>query len=440
MIQRVRGFNDVFPPLSDRISRLESAARRILARYGYQEIRLPTIEPTELFWKSTGESSDIVEKEMFVLQARKDDETGGEAKASFAMRPEGTPGVVRAYIESGLNKTKPRQRYFYIGSMFRHDRPQKGRFREFTQIGIECFGIGAPQVDAEVILALRDIFLEAGIRPDNLKLLLNTIGHIEGPDSPLHCRLKYRADLAHYLISIKETLCSDCQRRITANPLRALDCKRDGERLRQHAPRLHPCEDCRAHFEEVKSLLAASSIAFEYDPFLVRGLDYYSRTVFEFKIAGIGSQDTIGAGGRYDGLILQMGGNPTPAVGWAMGVERTLLALENEAEAPPRPVIYIATQSKSPRLIAEAFELAHRLRHSQGFENVSISGVVGDRQLKDQLKEASHLNARFSIIIGEDEIKAKTYVVKDMRSQTQEHLPKDEFPSLLKHKVEGMIQ
>ncbi|HOX22947.1 MAG TPA: histidine--tRNA ligase, partial [Elusimicrobiales bacterium] len=325
MAQTIRGFRDILEPDAAAFSELENLCRRIFRLYGYSEIRLPTVEQRELFVKSTGDTTDIVEKEMYAFA-----DAGGRL---LALRPEGTPGVVRAYMENGLPATDQRRKLFYIGSMFRAERPQAGRYREFEQIGAEYIGNPDPSADAETILLLAELLKAAGIR--EMKLELNSIGCPQ-------CRPAHRQALLDYLKDHLEELCENCKKRLERNPLRALDCKADGPKLVAQAPAMKYCPDCDAHFAQVRRHLDNAGQAYNINPNLVRGLDYYSRTVFEFRAGGIGSQDAIAAGGRYDSLIKSMGGPDVAAVGWALGADRVLVgAYQDDTGAYNAGAVYL---------------------------------------------------------------------------------------------------
>lgn len=423
-VQSLRGFKDTLPPDSERASALESLCRRVLGRYGFREIRLPTLELQELFIKSTGETTDIVEKEMFRLE-----DAGGRR---LALRPEGTPGVVRAYLEHGLASKGGACKLFYAGPMFRAERPQAGRLREFVQVGVECLGNPHPAADAEAILAARAVFDEAGLA-DKTALRLNNLGCEDEPS----CRPKHREALREFLRSREVGLCENCRRRIARNPLRALDCKGCGPSLAREAPRLSPCAACAVHVGEVARILLANGSPHTYpDPGLVRGLDYYTRTVFEFSSAlGTGSQDALAGGGRYDGLVASMGGPKTPAVGWALGLERVLMAAaaaSSGARTPPglRPVdVFVALQGREPGAVLAAAGALESLRRA-GFH---AGGSLFALSLKAQMREAGREQAPFVAIIGDEELKRTppACMLKDMRAGTQSEVALDRLADAL---------
>jgi histidyl-tRNA synthetase len=395
-LHSLRGFRDLLPPESSLFTRIEAAAREIFALYGYQEIRVPTIESKELFVKSTGDTTDIVEKEMYAFT----DQGGREV----AVRPEGTPGVVRAYIEQNLSQTGRNGKYYYMGNMFRAERPQAGRFREFTQIGAECIGNPSPFADAESIAMLVKLLEKAGVH--GLSAEVNSLGCAE-------CRRKYRETLLNYLRANSASLCEACRNRIERNPLRALDCKIDGPGLVEKAPRLVLCAPCSEHFSRTQELLKISGVEFKVNLNLVRGLDYYTRTVFEVKTSSLGSQDAVAGGGRYDDLVKSMGGPQAPAIGWAMGVDRVAALLKDEARAED-PAAFVIAASDGAR--NAAFRLLGELREagvSADFSNFELS-------LKSQMRSADKSGAAVALILGEDEIKNATCAVKLLKEKADQ--------------------
>ncbi len=413
--QPVRGFRDILPPESRRYAALEALARKTLARYGFSEVRLPVVEEAGLFVKSTGETSDIVEKEMFTVHCQGHDE--------FALRPEGTPGVVRAWLNKGLRQQGAVSKLYYMGPMFRAERPQKGRYREFGQFGVETLGNPHPAADVEAILALKALFDALGLG-SKVRLRLNNLGC----DADPVCRPAYRTRLKEFLTARADTLCETCRRRLERNPLRVLDCRGDGPRLAAEAPRLEPCAPCREHVAAVSTLLAVNNLPHTHpDPTLVRGLDYYTRTVFEFSAEGLGSQDAVAGGGRYDGLVAQMGGPDTPAVGWGLGVERLLMAAEAAdptlaalGAAAETTQVYVAVQSTEGRAVAEGTRLVEGLRRF----GLAADGGLFAASLKAQLKEAGRRGARLCVIVGEAELAKMppACVLKDMTTGAQEEV------------------
>ncbi len=398
MIQTIRGFRDIIPPLSNAYTDFETLARDILGLYSYKELRLPTLEMKELFVKSTGETTDIVEKEMYAFS-----DSGGR---NLALRPEGTPGAVRAYIENSMHQSGSHVKLFYIGNMFRAERPQAGRFREFEQLGAEYIGNPHPCADAESIAMMLKIMEKTGIKDYTAEI--NSIGCSS-------CRELFRNELLNYLNANKARLCENCLRRMERNPLRCLDCKADGPFLSENAPRQKLCDKCTAHFESVQKMLSDANLPFKVNRSLVRGLDYYTGTVFEIKSGLLGSQDALGAGGRYDTLIKSMGGPDVPAVGWAIGVDRTIqAALSNSAERGQTPPLafVISLDESSHRT---AFKTLADLRNA----GIKADGGFFGQSMKSQMRSAGKASAKYAIIIGENEIKTSSCALKDLAGGTQ---------------------
>ena len=401
-ITRIKGFADMFPPESDQFTRMENIARDVFGRYGFVELRTPLLEFTELFHRSIGEETDVVQKEMYTFPDRKG--------RSLTLRPEATAGVMRAYIESGLANREPVSRLFTTGPMFRYERPQKGRMRQFHQINCECLGSHSPLADAELVgMLLR--FLEAlGLR--DLTLKINSLGCS-------NCRPKFKEALLAYLNGVdRAALCADCARRVETNPLRVLDCKQPGCRaITDNAPRLldFNCPECRAHFDTVISLLDGQGIAYELDHRLVRGLDYYCRTTFEVVSGSIGAQAAVAGGGRYDGLIKSLGGPDAPGVGFACGMER--LALMLGETAGKRPDFYLVAMDAQCR--EQGWQLAQNLRGAGlcGEMNFSEGGF------KSLMRQAGKSGARYCLILGPDEAAGQTVVVKNLESGEQCTVP-----------------
>jgi histidyl-tRNA synthetase len=414
-LQAIRGMNDLLADQLPYWQRVEAAARELFADYGYREMRVPVVERAELFQRSIGEHTDIVEKEMYSFEDR-----GGER---LSLRPEATAGLVRAAIEHGLLHNQ-KQRLWTAGPMFRHERPQQGRYRQFHQIDCEAFGYPGPDIDAEVIQVSARLWRKLGIQ--DLSLSVNSLGT---PES----RLRYRARLVEYLSERRDELDADSQRRLAANPLRILDSKNPAQRaLIEGAPRLvdHLDEDSRRHFERFLELLAASGINAEVDPRLVRGLDYYTRTVFEWRTTSLGSQDAVCSGGRYDGLVELLGGEPTPAVGWALGIERVvgLMQASGPAVAETAPAIYLVLSGARAELAGLA--LAERLRDA-----LPGAGVLANMEgggIKSQMKRADRSGARVAVIVGEDEAARSVAAVKWLRDgHAQQEWPWEELPRRL---------
>jgi histidyl-tRNA synthetase len=396
-IPSVKGFRDVLPGESARWAVIEGRAQAVLAAYNFREIRLPILERTELFTRSIGETTDIVEKEMYTFTDR--DET------SLTLRPEGTASVVRAYVEAAIHQQEPVSKLWYRGPMFRRERPQKGRLRQFAQIGVEVLGRSDPAADAEVLLLLHDLLAELGVR--DARVLVNSLGCRE-------CRPPYRAALVRWGTAHRTALCADCQRRIDQSPLRLLDCKQPGcVALRDGAPRMLDacCAACRAHFERVLDLLRAASVEPELQPYMVRGLDYYCRTAFEVVARGLGAQNALGGGGRYDGLVRDLGGPDVAGVGFALGMERLALVLERTPAPDERPEFVLVPVGAVTEPVV--VELARRLRQAGGRTEV----VSGERSLRSQMRLADKLGARYALIVGEDELSSRRLTVRDMEAK-----------------------
>lgn len=398
-IKAINGFKDILPESALRWQQIEQTARDIFERFGMREIRMPILEKTELFSRSIGEATDIVEKEMYSF-----------ADKGLTMRPEATASLLRAFIEHGMHVQQPVQRLYTIGPMFRHERPQKGRLRQFHQMDVEIIGATEPQVDAE-LMAMGQMLLNAlGL---TVSLEINSLG------CPV-CRPGFRAGLIEYLEERKEDLCGDCQRRLSTNPLRALDCKsRNCKALVKDAPSILDslCTDCDEHFSGVEKALGLLGVTYTGNRFMVRGLDYYTRTTFEFITGDLGAQAAVGAGGRYDGLIEQLGGPKLPGIGFAMGIERIVLLMEQQQG---NPVPETSTDIFVAALGEDAAEygsiLVHNLRNLKLKAAMDYSG----RSLKAQMKMAGRVNSRFTLIVGENELEQKEAVLRNMQNQEQE--------------------
>ena len=389
---------------------VEGKVREICQRFGYKEIRTPLFEHTELFQRGIGDTTDVVEKEMYTFMDR-----GGR---SITLRPENTAAAVRAYLQNKLYADNALTKLFYIGSMFRYDRPQAGRYREFHQFGVEALGEINPAVDAEIIiLAVR--FLESlGLK--NLELSLNSVGCPK-------CRPVYREKLQEFFRDKKDGLCEDCQSRYDRNPMRILDCKNEQcQKLSVGAPEITDClcEECQEHFSKVQAYLKTAGISFKLDPRLVRGLDYYTKTAFEVKYAPLGAQSAVAGGGRYDGLIEEIGGSPTPAVGFAVGLERVLLALEQQKLLPEMSdAVDVFVVALGEAAQTAAFQLLMELRAA----GLSAAMDFAGRSMKAQMKQANKANARFVAILGEDEVREGAVTLRDMQSSEQEKVTREEI-------------
>ena len=403
-IQSVRGFNDVLPAQTGTWRHVESVLTAVLDRYGYEEIRLPQLEKTELFARTIGEVTDIVEKEMYSF-----DDRNGE---SLSLRPEGTAGCVRACIQHGLLHNR-QPRLWYQGSMFRHERPQKGRLRQFHQIGAEVFGLAGPDIDAEIIIMTRRMLSEIGL--SDVRLELNSLGTSEA-------RASYRAALVEYLSGRQDDLDEDSRQRLSRNPLRILDSKSAAtQRLLDDAPRLASFldEESAEHFSRLRRLLDAAGVEYSVNPRLVRGLDYYGRTVFEWITDRLGAQGTVCAGGRYDGLVDQIGGRPTPAIGFALGLERLVALIEEGGQPPvgPGPDVYLVVagaEQAEPALI-----LAEQIRTALPAVNVFMH--CGGGSFKSQFKRADRSGARVALVLGEQELADGVVGVKDLRTGGEQY-------------------
>lgn len=398
-----RGTKDILPEVSGNWQHLEKTVRDICNLYGYKEIRTPVFEHTELFLRGIGETTDIVSKEMYTFIDR--------GERSLTLRPENTAAVVRAFLEHKLYAESLLSKLFYIGPMFRYDRPQAGRYRQFHQFGVEALGAKGPAIDAEVIILAVQFLERLGLT--ELNLYVNSVG------CPA-CRPVYREKLQDHLREKTEKLCKDCNSRFDRNPMRILDCK-NPKCTEESAGAPHIvdclCEDCSTHFEQLKSLLSAAGINYILNPRLVRGLDYYTKTAFEIQYAPLGSQSAVCGGGRYDGLVSECGGQPTPSIGFAIGIERILLALEKQGllpEASNAIDVFVAPIGSQVQSIA--FKLLCDLRKS----GVTADMDFMNRNIKGQMKQANKYPARFVAIIGEDEAAQGKVMLKNMQSGIQE--------------------
>lgn len=402
MINILKGTKDVLPSESYKWRYIEDKARRVASLYGLDEIRTPTFEYTELFARGVGDTTDVVNKEMYTFLDK--------GERSVTLKPEGTAGVARMFIENGMSSSPLPAKMFYITPAFRYERPQAGRLREFHQFGVEIFGAQSPDVDAEVIL-LADRFLrELGIR--DYELNLNSIGC-------KHCRKKYNEALKDYLRPHLEDLCPTCRSRFDKNPLRMLDCKEEScRRYMDEAPVIldYLCDECREHFETLKGVLADNGVSFKVNPAIVRGLDYYSKTVFEFISTSIGSQGTVCGGGRYDTLIEDLGGPSVPAVGFAVGIERLMLLMENTGVSfgkENKIAVYLAGMDEPSRM--KAFQIAQTLRGN----GISCDVDHMSRSVKAQFKYAGKIGAKYVAVIGSSEMEQEIVNVKNMATSEQ---------------------
>ncbi len=397
-----RGTKDIMPEDVKSWRYLEETMRKICAQYGYKEIRTPVFEHTELFLRGIGETTDVVEKEMYTFNDR--------GNRSITLRPENTASAVRAYIEHKLYAEPAPTKLFYIGPMFRYDRPQAGRYRQFHQFGVEALGIQGPNIDAEIILLAVQILQSLGLK--DLKLKINSVGCPK-------CRPLHREKLQAFFKPHFDELCKDCQSRFDRNPLRLLDCKNPHcQELGQGAPSLEEClcDDCREHFEGLKKLLTAAGIEYEVDHNLVRGLDYYTKTAFEIQYKPLGAQSAVCGGGRYDGLIEEVGGPATPGIGFAMGMERVLLALESQNLLPQeQESIDVFAVCPQQEIFPDVFKAVINLRRAGFKAEFDFQG----RSMKAQMKQANKTNAKYVLIFGEDEFARGQVVLRNMSNSEQ---------------------
>ncbi|MGO2508445.1 MAG: histidine--tRNA ligase [Vibrio hibernica] len=418
-IQAIRGMNDCLPSQSPLWHKVEDAVKNVVSSYGYSEIRMPIVEVTNLFKRAIGEVTDVVEKEMYTFEDRNGD--------SLTLRPEGTAGCVRAGIENGLIYNQE-QRLWYMGPMFRHERPQKGRYRQFHQVGVETFGLQGPDVDAELIMMTARLWRELGI-DQHVRLELNSIGSIES-------RTNYRTVLIEFLEQHIDILDEDCKRRMYTNPLRVLDTKNPAiQAILVDAPQLadYLDDDSREHFTGLCELLDAAGIQYQVNQRLVRGLDYYNKTVFEWITESLGAQGTVCAGGRYDGLVEQLGGKPSPAVGFAMGLERLVLMMETlELNEVRKPVdVYLVTAGEGT--LINGMKLAESLR--ENVKGLRLMTHFGGGNFKKQFKRADKVGASIALVLGENEVAEKTVVVKDLIGGEQQTLTQSELAAYLTNAI-----
>lgn len=415
MIKGIKGVKDTLPQEMIRWQVIEGAARRQASLFGFQEMRIPIFEVTELFARSIGASTDIVEKEMYTFPDR--DGT------SLTLRPEGTAGAVRAYVEHNLAKTTPTQKWFYLGPMFRHERPQAGRLRQFHQLGVESFGSADPRADVEVI-ALLWTFLH-DLRLPGLTLEINSLGNLED-------RKTYKIILVKFLSSRKEALCGNCLRRIETNPLRVLDCKVPTcQEATKDAPQLteHLSPQAKSHFEEVLHGLRELDIPYLLNPRLVRGLDYYTLTAFEVTSNHLGAQNAVGAGGRYDGLVEVLGGPSIPAVGFAVGLERVSLMLPEERVPLSTSKVYLAAFGKEG--VSRGFSLLHQLR----LAGIQTETDFHATTLKSHLRQADKRGATFALILGDDEVFSNSLTLRNLSTKEQENITLSSVVDLLTDRI-----
>ena len=416
MITIIKGFKDILPREAAIWQRVESDVRRIFMAFGFKEIKLPLLEKTELFMRSIGQETDIVSKEMYTLE-------DGKGKG-FTLRPEATASVVRAYIQHGLYRDDPVQKLFTIGPMFRRERPQKGRFRQFHQINAEIFGDDGPKSDADIINVAMHIINTMGATETILNI--NSLGC---PD----CRAKFRESLREYLMQRIDSLCTDCRKRADINPLRVFDCKVEGcKSVVSGAPSILDfiCKDCREHFSLLKEYLKSLGLGFTVNHALVRGLDYYSRTTFEIQSDQLGSQNAIAGGGRYDGLVKQLGGPDHTGIGFAIGMERLVTIMDTgSGEGAPAPVFFLAGLGESAE--KKTMIWVNELRRS----GIWVEMDYGSKGLKAQMKRADRLGAKMTLIVGDNELASGKGILRDMKTKEQQEVDLDSLIETLKKKI-----
>jgi histidyl-tRNA synthetase len=418
MIQLIRGFKDILPGEVELWQALEKVARQLLEDFGFKEIRIPIMERTELFARSIGEDTDIVEKEMYTFPDRKGD--------LITLRPEATASIVRAYIQHRLFAKDAVQKFYTIGPMFRRERPQKGRYRQFYQINAEIFGVQSGLADVQLIFFLVTLF--SRLQVSDVKAHINSLGCPK-------CRPKFKTALSEFLESVSDKLCSDCIRRKDRNPLRVLDCKVPACREAMvKAPSILDflCSDCKEDFDEVKNMLAKLKVPFVVDKNLVRGLDYYARTTFEIQTASLGAQNAVAGGGRYDGLVSELGGPDIPATGFAIGFDRlTELTGFDAKQFYRKPDVFVAALGDESRLLAFEWVCAF------GNQGIGAELDFGGRSLKSQMKQADRLEARYALIVGDDELAKREAILRNMETKEQESVSLDNLVQNIKIRIKG---
>ena len=407
LIKGIRGFKDILPGEVEKWQYVESEARRVFSLFGFLELRIPILERTELFARSIGEATDIVGKEMYTFPDRDGD--------SLTLRPEATTSIMRAYLEHGLNVKEPVGKYYFIGPMFRYERPQKGRYRQFHQIDAEILGVQEPQADAEILVMLMRFL--GGLALKNLNLQINSLG------DPA-CRGPYRDEIQKFLRGKSERLCEDCQRRVETNPLRVFDCKKEECQAQlADAPVVLDflCPDCRRHFKQVKDLLDELRLPYAVNPRMVRGLDYYTRTAFEVVAGNLGAQNAVCGGGRYDGLAEEIGGPSIPAIGFAIGFDRLVMLLPEEKNFLRYADVFLAALGEEAQ--RKSFALAQELRDAGIWVEIDYEG----KSLKSQMRKADRLKTPWVVILGEEELKKNRVVLRDMATKAQEEVSFEEI-------------
>jgi histidyl-tRNA synthetase len=414
-IKAIRGFNDILPDEIGKWQFVEETAREVFEGFGFSEIRIPILERTELFSRGIGEATDIVEKEMYTFT----DRSGN----SLTLRPEATASMARAYLEHQLYTFDPVAKLYCIGPMFRYERPQKGRYRQFYQIDAEVFGVENPMVDAEVIVMLIHFLKRVGL--ERLELQINSLGCRA-------CRPRYREELKTFLTKKSFQLCEDCQRRLQTNPLRIFDCKVETcQEAIANAPKVTDfiCPECQKHFDKVKEHLETAGLTYILKPRMVRGLDYYTRTAFEVVSYQLGSQNAVTGGGRYDNLFQEIGGLDVPGIGFAIGMERLVSLLPKDKEFIQTPHLFVAALGEET--VKEAYRIIHQL-HLQG---IRAELDYGGKSLKSQMRRADKLKARYVLILGEEELKKGNVVLRNMETKSQEELPIKDLLNVIIDKV-----
>ena len=414
-IKAIRGFNDVLPDEIGKWQFVEQTAREVFEGFGFSEVRIPVLERTELFLRGIGETTDIVEKEMYTFT----DRSGN----SLTLRPEATASLARAYLEHQIYTFDPVAKLYFIGPMFRYERPQKGRYRQFYQIDAEVFGVANPMVDAEVITMLVHFLKQVGL--EKLELQVNSLG-CRG------CRPRYREELKKFFGGKSSQLCEDCQRRLQTNPLRIFDCKvetckeavADGPQVVQFI-----CPECQSHFEKVKEYLGVAGLTYVLNPRMVRGLDYYTRTAFEVVSYDLGSQNAVAGGGRYDNLFQEIGGIDVPGIGFAVGMERLISLLPEGKGFVKTPHLFIAALGK------ETQEQAYRLLTQLHLAGIRAELDYEGKSLKSQMRRAGKLKTRYALILGDDELKRGQAALRDMEGKSQEDIPLNSLLAVLKEKI-----
>ena len=414
-IKAIRGFNDILPDEIGKWQFVEDTAREVFEGFGFSEIRIPIIERTELFSRGIGEATDIVEKEMYTFT----DRSGN----SLTLRPEATASMARAYLEHQIYSFDPVAKLYCIGPMFRYERPQKGRYRQFYQIDAEVFGVENPMVDAEVIVMLIQFLKKVGL--EKLELQINSLGCRA-------CRPRYREELKNFLTKRSFQLCEDCQRRLHTNPLRIFDCKVETcQGAIADAPQVvdYICDECQRHFDKVKEYLGMAGLTFILNPRMVRGLDYYTRTAFEVVSYSLGSQNAVTGGGRYDNLFQEIGGLDVPGIGFAIGMERLISLLPKEKEFIQSPHLFIAALGE------ETYKEAYRLANQLHLQRIRAELDYEGKSLKSQMRRADKLKARYVLILGEEELKRGRAVLRNMETKSQEEIPLQGLVDTLRKKI-----